>query len=208
MTRGPGHSHCLRLEPVAGHIKPWTFACQSLVDLEAWQYSLQNRLNKLALHLPPPSLKAVASVDDVCSTLPPSYTSSITICSDASSPYHALTTPDNSSTSCFSATSVVSRPRTRRAGPPPSLSHRRGIVLPPLLLDKSNLDSFLSCSTLSPSTLSSSCSNHTPPCLATPPSATTTVDQERKFSLGCLCGETNEGEQSPTFLQYKRQFQL
>ncbi|KAJ8662264.1 hypothetical protein O0I10_001957 [Lichtheimia ornata] len=151
-------SYCIRLEPHReAHIKPWTIACRSSIDLQTWLDILRQRLDRLVPLMSSPDTTSIITTTITATSLSislkrPSFswlrkqkhsTSDINVSSEPL--YHAITHDD-----------CIPRPRPRKMGPAPSLSRRRGIVLPPIIIQDSPFyESGSLCLSSSPSDISS-----------------------------------------------------
>ncbi|KAI7852162.1 hypothetical protein BDC45DRAFT_607649 [Circinella umbellata] len=149
----PNHSFCIRLEPSSTQkSKPWTLACSSQADLEAWTCALQKRLVRLSTNISSPKPPLMENLnkkrptnswfsqpssssfyfddtdnDSICSFNKDIDNDNDIIQQQSDNYYHAVTS------------STVVRPRIRKNKnqPPPSLSRRRGIYMKPLIIASS-----------------------------------------------------------------------
>ncbi|KAI7882413.1 PH-domain-containing protein [Lichtheimia hyalospora FSU 10163] len=151
-------SYCIRLEPHReAHIKPWTIACKSSIDLQTWLDVLRQRLDRLVPLISPSPDTASTMITTITATSSislkrPSFSwlrkqkqctpDTGVILSEPQ--YHAITHNE-----------CIPRPRPRKMGPAPSLSRRRGIVLPPIIIQDSPFYESGSLCLSSPSDISS-----------------------------------------------------
>lgn len=169
-----GHAYSIRLEPICTTVKrdtkPWTFACSSEADRQAWLEAIQSRLRNRIL--------------------PPDY-------------YHAIT--------------YEPRPCSKKSGPAASLSRRRGIVLPPIIVantttattratpaqESPSLTPCFSCSDISSV---AGQQQYQPHLLLTPPDTCFQEDRSRVPHIDNK--PSSSPEASPTFLMYRGRFHL
>lgn len=227
-------SYCIRLEPHReAHIKPWTIACRSSFDLQTWLDFLRQRLDRLVPIISPPPNTTTSTIIATSSSISlkrPSFSwlrkqkpsMSETNATSSSEPmYHAITHDD-----------CIPRPRPRKMGPAPSLSRRRGIVLPPIIIQESPFyeSGGSLCLSSSPSDLSSCSSlssygadsthhglttplhpppthqSHLPRVLNEGYNNTATAGLRSMPSLAKL--KIKDEDASPSFLHYKERFHL
>ncbi|KAI9314509.1 hypothetical protein BX666DRAFT_1967436 [Dichotomocladium elegans] len=208
------HLYCIRLEPRSdARAKPLTVACSSQKELEMWLKALRIRIDRL--YVTPPSSPKRSVTAATLTWLRKSNTS-IDKHSNKSQPaqdetfYHAITHDE-----------CILRPRPRKAGPAPSLSRRRGIVLPPIIIESSPFQlaptesddgaSTPIMSDSSSSTLAASPSGGLLTAAPLPPHPLPRIasDDRGLQSLPSLCWpKKEEAEISPSFLYYKERFHL
>ncbi|KAG2217333.1 hypothetical protein INT45_010782 [Circinella minor] len=148
-------SFCIRLEPYSTAEKnPWTLACSSQADLEAWIYALQKRLVRSSANISSPGFSPVGNLkkkrptNSWFSQQPSSFfhfddtdDDNISFFDDSINNEYNKTQQKKSDSYYHTITpSTVVRPRIRKNSKnqsPPSFSRRRGIYLEPLLIASS-----------------------------------------------------------------------